>query len=149
MSASYNRVVLVGNLTRDPEVRHTPGGTAVCDLGLAINRTFFDKQANAKKEETVFCDVTCWSRTAEVAGEYLSKGRSVLIEGRLALDEWDDKTTGKKRSKLKVVCENLTMLGSRSDSQQSAPRESSPADSFYDSSSWERCAATGGEEKPF
>jgi single-strand DNA-binding protein len=111
--ASFNKVILVGNLTRDPQVRYTTGGTAVTDLGLAINSTWFDKQSNQRREETTFVDVTLWGRQAEVAGEYLSKGRPVLIEGRLQLDTWDDKDTGQKRSRLKVVCENMQMLGSR------------------------------------
>ena len=111
MSANFNKVILVGNLTRDPEVRYTPGGTAVSEIGLAVSRQWFDKNSNQRKEETTFVDVTLWARTAEVAGEYLSKGRSVLIEGRLQLDTWDDKETGKKRSKLRVVCESMQMLG--------------------------------------
>lgn len=111
MSASYNKVILVGNLTRDPEVRYTPGGTAVSEIGVAVNRTWFDKNSNEKKEETTFVDVTLWGRQAEVAGEYLSKGRSILIEGRLQTDSWDDKETGKKRTKLKVVAEEMKMLG--------------------------------------
>lgn len=114
--ASFNKVILVGNLTRDPEVRYVAGGTAVTELGLAVSRTWYDKQQSQKREETTFVDVTLWGRQAEVAGEYLSKGRPVLIEGRLQLDTWDDKETGKKRSKLRVVGENMTMLGSRGDS---------------------------------
>ncbi len=115
--ASFNKVILVGNLTRDPEVRYTPSGTAVTDIGLAVNNRWFDKQSNAWREEPVFVDVTLWARQAEVAGEYLSKGRQILIEGRLQLDQWDDRETGQKRSKLKVVGENMKMLGSRADSQ--------------------------------
>lgn len=113
--ASFNKVILVGNLTRDPQVRYTPGGMAVSDVGLAVNRTWFDKQTNSKKEDVTFVDVTLWGRTAEIAGEYLSKGKQVLIEGRLQLDSWDDKETGQKRTKLKVIGENMTMLGSRQD----------------------------------
>lgn len=113
--ASFNKVILLGNLTRDPQVRYTPGGTAVAEIGLAVNRTWFDRQTNTKNEETTFVDVTLWGRQAEVAGEYLAKGRSVLIEGRLHLDSWDDKESGKKRSKLKVVAENMTMVGGRSE----------------------------------
>lgn len=108
--ASFNKVILMGNLTRDPQVRYTGSGTAVTDVGLAVNRTWFDKQANERREEVTFVDVTLWGRTAEVAGEYLAKGRPVLIEGRLQLDQWDDKETGQKRSKLHVVGENMTML---------------------------------------
>lgn len=111
--ASYNKVILLGNLTRDPQVRYTPGGTAVAEIGLAVNRTWFDKQSNQRKEETTFVDVTLWGRQAEVAGEYLAKGRAVLIEGRLQLDQWEDKTSGEKRSKLKVVGEEMKMVGGR------------------------------------
>ncbi len=111
--ASFNKVILVGNVTRDPEVRFTPGGTAVTDIGLAVNRFWMDKSTNERKEETTFIDVTLWGRTAEVAGEYLAKGRPCLIEGRLQLDQWDDKETGQKRSKLKVVGDTLQLLGSR------------------------------------
>ena len=113
--ASFNKVILVGNLTRDPQVKYTTGGTAVAELGLAVSRQWFDKQSNTKKEETTFVDVTLWGRTAEIAGEYLAKGRPVLIEGRLQLDTWEDRETKQKRSKLKVVGENMTMLGSRGD----------------------------------
>lgn len=113
--ASFNKVILVGNLTRDPELRHIPSGTAVCEIGLAVNRYWFDKQTNTRKEETTFVDVTLWGRDAEVAAEYLTKGRPVLIEGRLQLDQWDDKQSGQKRSKLRVVCESMQMLGSRQD----------------------------------
>ncbi len=111
--ASFNKVILLGNLTRDPQVRYISSGTAVAELGLAINRTWYDKQTQQRQEDVTFVDVTLWGRQAEVAGEYLSKGRSVLIEGRLQLDSWQDKESGQNRSKLKVVCENMTMVGSR------------------------------------
>ncbi len=110
--ASFNKVILMGNLTRDPEVRYIPSGSAVTELGLAVNRSWFDKSANERREEVTFVDVTLWGRTAEIAGEYLSKGRPVLIEGRLQMDSWQDRETGQKRSKLKIVGENMTMLGS-------------------------------------
>lgn len=113
--ASFNKVILVGNLTRDPEVKHIPSGTAVAEIGMAVSRTWFDQRTNEKKEEATFVDVTLWGRQAEVAGEYLTKGRPVLIEGRLSLDMWDDRETGKKRSKLKVIGEQMQMLGSRGD----------------------------------
>lgn len=113
--ASFNKVILLGNLTRDPQVKYTPSGAAVAEIGLAVNRYWFDKQTNSRREETTFVDVTLWGRDAEVAGEYLAKGRPVLIEGRLQLDTWDDKTTGQKRSKLRVVGERMQMLGSRGD----------------------------------
>lgn len=111
--ASFNKVILVGNLTRDPEVKYTAGGQAVSEIGLAVNRTWFDQKANERKEEVTFVDVTLWGRQAEVAGEYLAKGRSVLIEGRLQLDSWTDKESGQKRSKLRVVGEQMQMLGGR------------------------------------
>ena len=110
--ASYNKVFLLGNLTRDPEVRYTPKGSAVADLGIAVNRQY-TLETGEKREEVTFVDVTFWGRTAEVAGEYLKKGRSVFIEGRLQLDTWDDKTSGQKRSKLKVIGEMMQMLGGR------------------------------------
>jgi len=113
--ASFNKVILVGNLTRDPQVKYIPSGMAVAELGLAVNRTWFDKQSNQKKEETTFVDVTVWGRQAEIAGEYLTKGRPVLVEGRLQLDTWDDKQTNQKRSKLRVVAEQLQFLGSRTE----------------------------------
>ena len=110
--ASFNKVILLGNLTRDPEVRYTPKGTAVTELGMAVNRVYTAENGE-KREETTFVDVTLWGRTAEIAGEYLKKGRPVFIEGRLQLDTWDDKTSGQKRSKLKVVGEGLQLIGSR------------------------------------
>lgn len=108
--ASFNRVILVGNVTRDIDLRYTQGGTAVTDLGLAVNDRV--KRNNEWVEETTFVDVTLWGRTAEVAGEYLSKGSSVLVEGRLKLDSWEQ--DGQKRSKLQVVGEKMQMLGGRS-----------------------------------
>lgn len=108
--ASFNRVILMGNLTRNPEVRYIPNGTPVCDIGLAVN----DRRKNSAGEfvdEVTFVDVTLWNRTAEIAGEYLTKGSPVLIEGRLKLDTWE--TDGQKRSKLKVVADSMHMVGSR------------------------------------
>ncbi|MBM4000676.1 MAG: single-stranded DNA-binding protein [Planctomycetes bacterium] len=106
--ASFNRVILVGNLTRDVELKSTNSGLSVTEVGLAVN----DRRKNASGEwvnETTFVDVTMWGRTAEVARDYLSKGSPVLIEGRLKLDTWE--TEGQKRSKLRVVCERMQMLG--------------------------------------
>ena len=108
--ASYNRVVLVGNLTRDVDLRYTPSQTAVTDIGLAVNDRV--KRNNESVDETTFVDVTLWGRQAEVANEYLSKGAPVLIEGRLKLDTWEQE--GQKRSKLRVVGEKMQMLASRS-----------------------------------
>lgn len=132
--ASFNKVILLGNLTRDPEVRYTPKGSAVCDLGLAVNRAY-TLDNGEKREEVTFVDVVLWARLAEIAGEYLKKGRPVFIEGRLQLDTWDDKTSGQKRSKLRVIGETMQLLGSRpggaggsggegggGDEERSAPR---------------------------
>src|SRR5438067_7103654 len=110
--ASFNKVILLGNLTRDPEVRYTPKGSAVCDLGIAVNRSY-TLDSGEKREEVTYVDVTLWSRLAEIAGEYLKKGRPVFIEGRLQLDTWDDKQSGQKRSKLRVIGETMQLLGSR------------------------------------
>jgi len=110
--ASFNKVILVGNLTRDPEVRYTPKGSAVCDLAIAVNRQY-SLDNGEKREEVTYVDVVLWARLAEIAGEYLKKGRPVLIEGRLQMDSWDDKQTGQKRSKLRVVGETMQLLGSR------------------------------------
>lgn len=110
--ASHNRVILLGNLTRDIELRHTPGGTAVTDMGIAVN----DKRKNASGEwvdEVTYVEVTLWGRTAEVANEYLHKGSQVFIEGRLKLDTWE--ADGQKKYKLKVIGEKMQFLGSRAD----------------------------------
>ncbi len=110
--ANLNKVMLIGNLTRDPELRHTPKGTAVTELGLAINRVWFDENKQ-KQEDTTFVDVTFWGRQAESIQQYLSKGRPIFIEGRLQLDTWDDKETGKKRSKLRVIGESFQFIDSK------------------------------------
>jgi single-strand DNA-binding protein len=109
--ANLNKVMLIGNLTRDPELRHTPKGTAVSEISMAINRVWNNDQGQ-KQEETTFVEVTLWGRQAELAQQYLTKGRPVYIEGRLNLDTWDDKETGKKRSKLRVIGENMQFLSS-------------------------------------
>lgn len=110
--ASFNKVILLGNLTRDPEVRYTPKGSAVCDLGLAVNRQY-TLDSGEKREEVTYVDVVLWSRLAEIAGEYLKKGRPVFIEGRLQMDSWEDKQSGQKRTKLRVIGETMQLLGSR------------------------------------
>jgi len=122
--ASFNKVILVGNLTRDPQIKHTAGGTAVAELGMAIGRKWFDKTANQQKEETTFVDVTLFGKQAEVAGQCLAKGRPVMIEGRLQLDSWEDKETGHKRSKLRVIGENLVLMGGKRDDAPGEERQS-------------------------
>src|ERR1700752_2250905 len=110
--ASFNKVLLLGNLTRDPEIRYTPKGSAVCDLGIAVNRQY-TLENGEKREEVTYVDVVLWARLAEIAAEYLKKGRPVFVEGRLQLDTWDDKQSGQKRSKLRVIGETMQLLGSR------------------------------------
>ncbi len=123
--ASFNRVILIGNLTRDPEIRYLQSGSAVADVGLAVN----DKRKNANGEwieEVTFVDVVLWGRTAEVAGEYLSKGSPVFIEGRLKLDRWEGKD-GQKQSKMRVVCERMQMIGAKGEGRGPASPAGKPA----------------------
>jgi len=114
--ANVNKVILLGNLTRNPEIKQTPKGLAVADFGLAVNRTH-TTDAGEKREEVTFIDITVWGKTAELARQYLTKGRQVYIEGRLQLDSWEDKQTGQKRSKLRVVGESIQFLGARQEGQ--------------------------------
>lgn len=109
--ANFNKVILAGNLTRDPELRYTPKGTAIARLGVAINRTW-TSESGEKKEETTFVDVDAFGKQAEVIAQYFRKGRPILIEGRLRYDTWDDKQSGQKRSKLSVVLESFSFLDS-------------------------------------
>ena len=128
--ASFNKVILVGNLTRDPELRYTPKGTAIAKIGVAVNRVW-TSEAGEKKEEVTFIDVDVFGRTAENVGQYMRKGRPILIEGRLRLDQWDDKQTGQKRSRLGVVAETVQFLGSPTggggDGAAPAPARQRPA----------------------
>ena len=143
--ASYNRVVLMGNLTRDPELRYIPSGTAVADVGLAVS----DRRKNAQGEwveETTFVDVTLWGRTAEVASEYLSKGSPALIEGRLKLDQWETQE-GQKRSKLRVVGERMQMLGAPGGGG-GARRPPQQNDEYSQAAPMEQDPGPGPEEGP-
>jgi len=123
--ASLNKVMLIGNLTRDPELRVTPKGTAICQFGLAVNRQFKD-ESGATRDETTFVDIEAWGKQGETVAKYLTKGRPLFVEGRLKLDTWDDKTTGQKRSKMKIVLENFQFLGGREDGE-GAQKSSAPA----------------------
>lgn len=123
---SFNQVTLMGNLTRDPELRYTPQGIAVCDLALAVNRKFTKKDGEMV-DEVVFVDITCWNKLAEIAAEFLKKGRPLLVSGRLAQDRWEEEGTGKKRSKLLVVAETFQFLGSGS-KDDAAPEGGAPAE---------------------
>ncbi len=131
--ASFNKVILAGNATRDPELRYTQSGMAVVELGLAVNEKRKDAQGNWV-DDVVFVDVTLWGRTAEVAGEYVQKGSAILIEGRLKLDQWTSQS-GEKRQKLKVTGDKLVLLGQKPrDGQsqaQAAPQASAPARGGY------------------
>lgn len=154
--ASFNRVILVGNLTRDPELRYLQSGMAVVDIGLAVN----DRRKNANGEwvdEPTFVDVTLWGRTAEIAGEFLSKGSQTMVEGRLKLDSWETQD-GQKRSKLKVVGERLVLLGAKGEGRGAAAPAGKPA--ARQNSEYSQPAptedfdapppeSTGGEDIPF
>jgi len=124
--ANLNKVFLIGNLTRDPQLRYTPSGTAVADIGMAVNRKY-KAQDGTWKDEVCYINLTAWAKTAETAAEYLTKGRSVFVEGRLKFDQWNSKE-GEKRNRLSVVVERLQFLGSRSPGakDESAPQGDGP-----------------------
>ncbi|RMF85696.1 MAG: single-stranded DNA-binding protein, partial [Planctomycetota bacterium] len=109
--ANFNKVFLIGNLTRDPELKYLPSNMAVCELGMAVNRTWRDRDGN-QKEETCFVDMTAFGRQAETLNQYMSRGRPLFVEGRLKFDSWTAQD-GSKRSKLRVVIENFQFLGGR------------------------------------
>lgn len=111
---SFNKVILMGNLTRDPELRQTQSGTSVCRFSIAVNRSY-NAQDGSSRDETCFVEIDCFGRTAENISKYFSKGKPILVEGRLRQDTWDDKQTGQKRSKLLVVLERFEFVGSRGD----------------------------------
>jgi len=118
--ANFNKVYLMGNLTRDPEMRVTPKGTAICQFGLAISRSWKDESGQTR-EETAFVDIEAWGKQGEIVAKYCTKGRPLFVEGRLKFDQWEDKTTGQKRNKLKVVLENFQFIGGRGDGAPGAP----------------------------
>lgn len=131
--ASFNKVILIGNLTRDPELRYTPKGTAIAKIGLAVNRQW-RTETGEQKEEVTFVDVDAFGKQAEVIGQYMKKGRPFMVEGRLKLDQWDDKQTGQKRSRLGVVLESFQFIDSNRGGEnqggggdESAPRAARPA----------------------
>jgi single-strand DNA-binding protein len=123
--SSFNKVILMGNLTRDPETRVTPNGSTICKIGLAVNRVY-TAQDGTKKEEVTFVDCDAFGKQAETISRWMSKGKGILIEGRLRLDQWDDKQTGQARSKLGVVIENFQFVGGRGEGD--APAEAQDAD---------------------
>jgi single-strand DNA-binding protein len=126
--ASFNKVILMGNLTRDPELRYTSKGTAIAKIGLAVNRVW-RTESGEQKEEVTFVDVDAFGRQADTIGQYLKKGRPILVEGRLKLDTWDDKQSGQKKSKLGVILETFQFVGSAQGQQGQGPaRDSAPTE---------------------
>src|SRR5688500_7187911 len=127
----FNKVILAGNLTRDPELRYTPGGMAIAKFGLAVNRKWKDGESGEMKEEVTFVDVDAFGKQAETIGQYLKKGRPILLEGRLKLDQWEDKQTQQKRSRLGVVLESFGFLdgGQRENDERKTEERKAPATS--------------------
>ncbi len=148
--ASFNKVILIGNLTRDPELRATANGSYICKLGLAVNRTYQTKDGE-RREETTFIDIDAFGKQAEVISKYMRKGRPLMVEGRLKLDQWE--SDGQKRSRLSVVLENFQFLGSRDDSvatsgeDNSYERSSPPARSTKPSDKPEKSEANFSDDK--
>ncbi len=143
--ASLNKVFLMGNLTRDPDLRTTPSGASVCEFGLAVNRRFTVN--GNERDETCFVDITVWSKAAENCKRFLEKGSPVLVEGRLQLDQWDDRDGGGKRSKLRVVAEQVQFLTSRRDGGDgaSAPRNDG---GYQQQRNYSRGSYNGGNQQP-
>ena len=125
-----NKVILVGNLGRDPELRSTPSGQSLAKFSVATTRRWRDRDGN-RQEQTEWHNIVCWGRQAEIAGQYLTKGKQVYIEGRLQTDSWEDRETGKKMYRTEIVCDNFQMLGSRGDSMSGPPRDAGPASDSY------------------
>ena len=125
--AYLNKVFLIGNLTRAPELRMTPKGTAICQFGIAVNRQFKD-ESGATRDETTFVDIEAWGKQGELVSKYLNKGSLAMVEGRLKFDQWEDKTSGQKRSKLKVVLDNVQFLSTRGSGGSGGGHPAAPAD---------------------
>ncbi|MFO1460600.1 MAG: single-stranded DNA-binding protein [Verrucomicrobiota bacterium] len=138
--ASYNKVILLGNLTRDPELRYTPKGTASARLGLAVNRSY-KTDSGETREEVTFVDIDAWGKQAELIAQYLRKGNPLFVEGRLKLDQWDDKTSGQKRSAIRVVMENFQFLGGRAEGRPT----SGPPSSGHSAPASSAAPAAGGD----
>jgi len=156
--ASYNRVILMGNLTRDPEVKYTPSGAQLCTFGMAISKSWFDKATNQKKESVVFVDCTAWSHRAEFIGKYFTKGQPIHVEGELQLDQWTDRASGAQRSKITVKVSDATFCESKKAgggangyaNGHAANGEHSQADSHYsDEPSQVPQQGTAEEDIPF
>ena len=138
---ALNKVLLMGNLTRDPELRVTPKGTPICQFSLAINRTF-KMESGETREEVIYVDIEAWGKQGETIAKYCTKGRPLYVEGRLRLDQWEDKNTKEKRSRMKVVLENFQFLGSgRADAGAAGGGEGGEARSYAPRSAAPRPAA--------
>jgi single-strand DNA-binding protein len=149
--ANLNRVILAGNLTRDPQLSYTPNNTAVCKFGMAINRRWTDRQSGEKRDETCFVDVTAFGRSAETINQYMSKGRGILVEGRLQFSQWTN-PEGQKRSKLEVVAENFQFLGGRGEDTGPRPEREAgrePARSFDEDAPSDVAPTTDDDGIPF
>lgn len=145
--ASFNKVILIGNLTRDPELRYTPKGTAIARLALAVNRNW-RTDSGETREEVTFVDIDAFGKQAEIIGEYLRKGSPVMVEGRLRLDSWDDRTTGQKRSKMLVVLEAFQFLDSRSDRTGSSSGGDGAGRTAYRGQSSDSSSSSSSSEDP-
>jgi len=141
---SYNKVILMGNLTRDPEMRFLPSNTPVAQIGIAVNERWKNKQTDQWEERVNFIDCEAFARTAEVINQYFQKGKPILIEGKLRMDQWEDKQTGQKRSKLKVVIDSFEFVGGRDDGQGGGPRGGGRGQSYEGGSGGASGGASGG-----
>lgn len=129
--ANVNKVMLIGNTTRDPELRVTPKGTAICQFSLAVNRKWKD-EGGQEREEVTYVDIEAWGKGGETISKYVTKGRPLFVEGRLKLEQWEDKNTKEKRSRMKVVCENFQFLGSGRDEQRAPAQQTAQAGANLD-----------------
>src|SRR3954462_4418276 len=145
MAKSVNKVILIGTLGKDPELKYTPQGTAVTKFSMATNENFKDKQSGEWKERTEWHNIVCWQRTAEVAAEYLKKGRQVYIEGRLTTRSWDDKETGQKRYMTEVMANDLVLLGGKGGAGSSSGSSSSDHES---SGGGRKSSGSGFDQRP-
>jgi single-strand DNA-binding protein len=144
----YNKVILIGNLTRDPELRYTPKGVAIAKLGLAVNRSWRDSATGELKEEVTFVDVDAFGKQAETLGQYMKKGSPLMVEGRLRLDSWEDKQTNQKRSKLGVILESFQFLDSGRNREGGAPDAPAPRSRPNQAATPPPSPATEGDEGP-
>lgn len=146
---NYNKVQIAGNLTRDPELRYTPKGTAIAKVGMAINRNW-TTESGERKEEVTFVDVDIFGRNAENVGQYMRKGSAMFVEGRLKLDSWDDKQTGQKKTRLGIVAESVQFIGGKKEPQQSKNPSSKVSEGEQPIQKAEHAGLVGGnDDVPF